>query len=890
MNTNDPNQSNGAEQNHDLNRYGLNEEHLKQVNAWAEILVSSKTWPLDHTVGIAAHLKQKLIELQVFEQGAYENCMIQLQNALLTNPGLFEQKDSMRTYVARSIGIYFQRRLYDILMEGGVQDGYFQDFRRIVLQLRRTMQNKWPSDKLDDLLVDIDLQVALNADPQRLDVKELRIYQNMARTVNTVQVDRDEKCMTDRAYLMEGPIYLYADSIQSKSDNLGEDHLIQKGRLTVEEINERYNKENDFLTYLSKAIIQHKASGSKNKFAINLDPQEEGDAVKRNLFPSSYHQLLTRIQKVAETSGSKQDLLNAPISIKAWLNTFEKDFEGDRIAYIHDRKNPGFASAAQKHLNKANSDGLFKTLLYAASHSNNNGEIVLALVMLARHCEEDEGETPTHRLYKIVTELLKEPDLKKLFIFFAAFEDPAKMMQLLMTAVYAKEGGVKYTVKKDRVDFNKIKITEILDQETIQKFYQKLLNIQGDSKSVEKAVNSIDTKTFKEPDTLWDEMAAKRSIVLGETQEIDMTDLLPSSWHIFISPKNGTDTYSLKINITEKKGHRLDVIEIHGKLDENGFKSGVILSDEVRAKIHKIGSTAAHRYFVRAKIEDEVKSKLEDKLGEITGADPDDGAGTDLNDTGAEPEQPETSLPPEENAKEPNVTLPVKEARASKDSLSIDIRAIDREDDSQRQKRIRKKMLHSNKMLKKHLTGESLSDEDLKELLLFRKEASSMAAGESVYPLIKDPQERRALLTEDPTGKNLWVMVRCPHSKAAGFYLHKPGSKASGPVLFDVEKVKATDHSVWSYEVYLDNGFEPMGDKELKPYDSIAGLKADADPKLEALINGIKKAYPENEAYAKNAIQGSTATLHVPNQLSNRIFNQGTYISMEEFLKIQVTK
>lgn len=174
-------------------------------------------------------------------------------------------------------------------------------------------------------------------------------------------------------------------------------------------------------------------------------------------------------------------------------------------------------------------------------------------------------------------------------------------------------------------------------------------------------------------------------------------------------------------------------------------------------------------------------------------------------------------------------------------------------------------------------------------------------------------------------------MVVSPHSKAAGFQVHRPGTtlKELPPsALFEedkptmelsvyaIERREATDHSMWAYLTYEKNGFEPMGDKELEPYDSLVGIKVEARPELVTLMSKIDRLNPEwpKNLFAQKGLIWSVdpeekidetdslekknyaamgrnfispegiATLFLGNQPSNRLFNQGSFIPVERFI------
>jgi len=308
-------------------------------------------------------------------------------------------------------------------------------------------------------------------------------------------------------------------------------------------------------------------------------------------------------------------------------------------------------------------------------------------------------------------------------------------------------------------------------------------------------------------------------------------------------------------------------VEIKGKLSPAEFRAGVILPDDVRSKIHQIGSVAANRYFVR-EIEDAVKNLIDEQTADIEDKDPEEKPD--------EPNEPETPPPSP------------KGQRTVNNSLTVDLTEKDKSADKKRKVRMQKRMGRSNQALRKHLDGQALSEEDFAELMLFTAQRSEIP-GERVYALIKDADEKLNLLADGLEGKNIWVMTGSPHSKAAGFYPHKFYEKQAVEgceevvAYHGIEGKTPTAHSKWAYLVYEDNGFEPMGDQELQPYDSIVGIKVDVTPEIEALMKAIAFASYGDPVMERNFVQDDVATLHLGNVQSKRLFNQGTFVSFEKF-------
>ncbi len=66
-------------------------------------------------------------------------------------------------------------------------------------------------------------------------------------------------------------------------------------------------------------------------------------------------------------------------------------------------------------------------------------------------------------------------------------------------------------------------------------------------------------------------------------------------------------------------------------------------------------------------------------------------------------------------------------------------------------------------------------------------------------------------------------MSTIPHTSAAGFY-----EKVSEAGICTIEPRNPTGHSAFGYEVYLENGFEPVGTSELAPYETNLSVRAQA--------------------------------------------------------------
>lgn len=637
--------------------------------------------------------------------------------------------------------------------------------------------------------------------------------------------------------------------VSIEKSNLGIEYLLETDRLTTEEVlalDNKYKAANTNIEAQKDAILQGKKT--VDEVLTEIYSQITGT------WPSSFI--------VNETSISGTTELNSiePSQKEAWLKSFEGNFEGDTILYL--LKHPSLKKMVMEKLKQPNSNGLFKTVLFAAIHSTNSAEVALALHILATHCEENKNPLRIEAIAKTMAKDAEDREtcFEKLWLFFSFFKDPKVQIMRLIQSELDSNPDLNFSVLKEGVHLHETGLElspEIFDKDLLEEFYLRLFNTDSSPKAIAAEVNGIDTGALPGAESMWEEIQKRRSIGLGETQEIDMKDALPASWHVFLSPKVGTGDYSLTIRIAEQVGSKVKHVEIKGKLSPTEFRAGVVLPDDVRIKIHQIGSVAANRYFVR-EIEDSVQDRIDEQTADIEDEDSEEKPG--------EPDEPET--PPSSP----------KNQRSTNNSLTVNLTEKDKKADKERLIRMQKRMGRSNQALRKHLDGQALSEEDFAEVMLFTAE-DSMVTGKKVYALIKDPDQKSALLAEGLEGKNLWVMTTAPHSKAAGFYLH------TFPNSYEIEKKEATDHSKWAYTVYKNNGFEPMGNEELQPYNSIVGIKLDVTNEIRTLMKAIAFASYGDKVIKANHIkeEEGIAVLNLGGIQSNRIFNQGVFVPFEQF-------
>lgn len=525
---------------------------------------------------------------------------------------------------------------------------------------------------------------------------------------------------------------------------------------------------------------------------------------------------------------------------------------------------------------------VFSNLCKVAAKTDNNVEASIAIKLLARLAQ---NEPSGNRLVEAFENVKNDP--QKRFLFFSYFKDPVTQMLSLLSAGTAAK-NFTYQVTKDELHLNSTYYWKILDTDVCSIYYNRFAADRS-SKAIANELANVATETFPNPQTLWDEIQDRRSITLSETQEIDLKNHLPASWHVFISPKANGEAYSMTIRIVERIDAGFKHVEVKGKLDRTGFSAGIAITEDLKAKIYHIGSIAVHRYFVR-EMEETVRTRVLKKTEEIV---------TDA---------PGESMPLTEQPIEPaNPSHPVKGGRTN-NSLTVDLTEKDKNEDKERQMKTQIRITHSNQTLRKYLKGLELTTEETNGLMLFTQQ-EGFTSGKAVYKLIKDPEQKTALLKDGLANKNLWVMVGSPHSRAAGFQLHHfwehPLENTDPPeeprilAYNGISRKAKTEDADWAYLNYLENGFDPMGEHELNPYESILGIKVEATEEIRNLMKNIAFAqYAAKEAapvMERNFIEGDVpgthgiATLHLGGMQSNRTFNQGAFIRLEEFARQQET-
>ena len=539
-------------------------------------------------------------------------------------------------------------------------------------------------------------------------------------------------------------------------------------------------------------------------------------------------------------------------------------------------------------------------------------EVAFCLNLLAQSCSEEGPEY----FDKTVKALRESADPDTLFVFIQGLKNPAAGIKRLIRSLLAQpevSGALRFNPNGVTLDKTLVPDLSKIEDADLKSVIDDFFAPDEDQRRVLQTLKGIPLPAGFDKDTLLKEIAAHGSVPLFEPVEVSCTPAFPPSLHVFLEPSSrGSAAPEIRVTVQffeQKTGaphHHL----IKGRVEKGSAKTSYNNPD-LNAIFEDIAIYAIHKYYVRQP-EDRAADGFKDRLSSL----------------GKAPDQA------------PDESVRHVDARTEQRTLEVDVRAGQLAEDRAREDSLRVKTNGSAKGLAAHLNGEPV---DLEEIFVFRK-GTSVEIGKVVYHRI--PSKELASWTKEvhPDASEIYVMKTVPHTSAAGFY-----EKKSSKDLHTIEPRTPTAHSKYGYEVYLNNGFDPVGSAELAPYETTLSIRATATYDTHGVVSigetdgpqllcpGVQmdtnariihtlKTGPWFESWVKailatagkdageietNELAAEVARLRAMREIacilksptdtsarftlpgtyeSNRLFNQGTFITMEEALKTRSPK
>ncbi len=436
---------------------------------------------------------------------------------------------------------------------------------------------------------------------------------------------------------------------------------------------------------------------------------------------------------------------------------------------------------------------IFSGFMNIAKNLNNIGS-AFAIKILSMWAKGDDG-----KISKVIAGLFKnEEDYKdadetlrlKLFLFIKKSD---ANIDFVIRRLLCNSDAIVNGFKKDRCVMP-AGVLDAFDEENTRRIFKELF----DSPRQLSKINGFKKPADFNKDKSLKEIEAEASIALAEPIYVDMSDCLPAGFMVKLLPvikaSENDFSWAVEISFRDFKGKPIHE-KASGRFENLKFKFG--FQGEFRDIFEEISVLASHRYFVRDCAEANTR-RISDKIREMI----------DKNKAN-ETEEDKTVSP------------------RSSGALSVDISRQDKSDDAETKNRLSEKNVKSNILIRKIIDGKAITDEEVKDLLVFR--SSNLGAGKNIYSRIPAEEliewnsvgDLKAFIMND----DCFVMTTLAHSQAAGFYV-KGFESDAGDILYGICPKKPTDYSKLAHEEYLNSGFNPVS---VSPYKSKLSVKADGN-------------------------------------------------------------
>ena len=441
-----------------------------------------------------------------------------------------------------------------------------------------------------------------------------------------------------------------------------------------------------------------------------------------------------------------------------------------------------------------NDEEIFSGLFKIAKNLNNLGS-AYAIKILANWAKDDEKKIARviENLFKTDVDYADVDETLKVKLFLFVKESNANIDLVIEKLLYNSESIVN-NFKRGHSEQFKLGIFDAFEKEVVQRIFKELFDSPRQLTGI---------KSFKNPENFnkiqsLKEIEAEASIALAEPIYVDMSDCLPAVFMVKLLPVNKASendfSWAVEISIRDFKGKPI-YEKASGRFENLKFKFG--FQGAFRDIFEEISVLASHRYFVRDCAEANTR-RISDKIREII----------DKNKA-SETEEDKTVGP------------------RSSGALSVDISRQDKSDDTETKNRLSEKNVKSNIIIRKIINGKIITDEEVKDLLVFR--SSNLGAGKNIYSRIPAEEliewnnvgDLKAFIMQD----ECFVMTTLAHSQAAGFYV-KGFESDAGNILYGISPKKPTEYSKLAHEEYLNSGFNPVS---VSPYKSKLSVRADGN-------------------------------------------------------------
>ncbi|MFA5792895.1 MAG: hypothetical protein WC897_03440 [Candidatus Gracilibacteria bacterium] len=508
--------------------------------------------------------------------------------------------------------------------------------------------------------------------------------------------------------------------------------------------------------------------------------------------------------------GSKIENTGPYFNLESYFNHYDsKDWRGDGILNLFEVYNSDpsfekrFSIALKKHI------GFYNVVLYAVLNSASKCEVAFGIQLLADCCKENGFKKEF--LEPIVVALAGSEDAEKLFTFIALCgEDPkafvSRCIKIILSNSKVKD-LVSVTPNGVQIDKDKLPWVAFFDPAEFQRALDDYFRTDNSPRSLAPHFAKCVCPSDYDKDRLLNEISQYASVPLVEPVEVDCL-AIPKSVRVFLMPDSpstadGGHQWKLAFRIVQCDNGKTLNGTVRGNFKDGKF-NGSVDDPIINVTCEWMAVYALHSYYVRS-VEADVAGSVLNQISKL------------------DSEKSHSPLSPNV----PNIQ-PIKrvEGRQAPATLEVDIRDSEKVDDARRAGINRSKIVGNLAVIRDLLQGEAVN---LDDVMLFRRDESAVK-GQFVHYRVP-AEELSTLIAQgvDLRTQDFYVMTGIPHTKAAGFYEKPYGN--SGELdrrLRTIEPRSATDHSIYSHEVHIDNRFEDVGSEALRPYATHLSIRDNA--------------------------------------------------------------